>query len=281
MVAAEMRRRLAADDGVTLIELLVTMIMAIIVSLALFAFQDVTLNQTSRTFARVDATQNARNAVETLESKLHSACIAENVTPILAGSTSSSISFISKYGSANTLTPEKHTVTLNPNGTLTDTIYPVSGGSSPNWTFSSTPTSTSTLVSNATADGTTPVFKYFAYGLARDSSGNNYLDSSGNFYMILLDGTSTLPSGITTGSGAAVPAGTTPANSPSPLSVPLSAADAKIAAAVMINLRIGPDGSLGTNGRYTTAPVALSDQVTLRLTPVPSEGNLPSVPPCA
>jgi Tfp pilus assembly protein PilV len=283
MDLAALRKRLAAEEGISLIELLVTMIMAIIVTLALFAFQDVTLNQTSRVFARVDATQSARSVVEGLESKLHSACVAENVTPILAGSTDTSLSFISKYGSANTIVPDKHVVALNTTtNALTDTVYAVSGGSAPNWTFSSTPTSTTTLATNVMREnGTVPVFKYYAYGLAKDSGGRNYVDSSGNPYMILLDGASTLPSGITTSTGTPVPAGTTPFNSPTALTVPLSAPDAKIASAVTINMDVGPPGSLGTNGRYTTSPVTLSDQVTLRLTPVPSEGNLPSVPPCA
>ena len=131
-MVARIRARLAAEDGVTLIELLTTMIMAIIVSLALFAFQDVTLNQTSRTFAKVDANQRARNVIETIESKLHSSCIAEGVTPIIAGSTATSLSFISKYGSANKLTPEKHTITLNGTtsapGTLVETVYPFASG---------------------------------------------------------------------------------------------------------------------------------------------------------
>jgi hypothetical protein len=252
----------------------------------------VTLNQTSRTFAKVDANQRARNVIETIESKLHSSCVAEGVTPIIAGSTATSLSFISKYGSANKLTPEKHTITMNGTttapGTLVETVYPFASGTNAAPVFSTTPTSTTTLMENVQPprDGG-PTFSYFAFGLAKDSGGRNYIDSSNNPYMILLDGSSTLPSGITTSTGAAVAPGTMPANSPTALGVPLSTDNAKITSEVMIEMLVTAGGDLGTNKRYDTAPplgaapVEISSAVALRLTPPPSEGNLPSVPPCA
>ena len=98
-------------------------------------------------------------------------------------------------------------------GNLVDTTYPRTGGTAPNWTFSSTPIADEGRSSTARPQsGSTPFFQYFPYGTARDSSGNAYLDSAGNPYVMLLDGAGTLPSGVTTSSGGAVPAGTIPAN---------------------------------------------------------------------
>ena len=103
--------------------------------------------------------------------------------------------------------------------------------------------------------------------------------------MILLDGTATLPSGSTTSTGGNVPANTIPYNSASDrsrLAVPLTTApdSARLVSAVTITMQVGAGGKLGDNTTISN-PVTVQDSVILRLTPVPSEGNLPTVPPCA
>lgn len=220
----------------------------------------------------------------TLASRLHSSCIAENVTPVQAGSTDAKLSFISQYGSAATLTPEKHTVTVNTNGTLTDATYPLASGTAANPTFSNAASSTVTLLDHVNpSTSAEPAFRYYAYGIAKDSGGGEYQDAAGNPYMVLLDGTATLPNGTRTSSGTTVPDGTLPANSPTTLSAVapsgLGSADAKLTSAVAINLTVKPAGKLG-NTTDAMVPATLTDTVVLRLTPVPSEGNLPSVSPC-
>ena len=45
-------------------------------------------------------------------------------------------------------------------------------------------------------------------------------------------------------------------------------------------MQVGAGGMLGDNTTISN-PVTVQDSVILRLTPVPSEGNLPTVPPCA
>ena len=270
------------QSGMTLIELLVTITIAILTAIALFTLQEIALRQTGRVFARVDATRDARNVIEKLESRMHSACIAEGVTPIRATSSDSKLVFISKYGSAASLTPELHEVTLNSSAkTLVDKTYPASGGSAPNWTFSSTPTSTVTLLSNVVGGvSTSKAFTYYPYGAAQDSSGTNYVDAAGNPYVMLLDGTSTLPAGIKTSGGASVPAGTMPANSPSPVAVPLTSTSAQSVAAVGISLLVSADGKLGANQNYANEDLTVSDSVVLRITPVPSDSNQVVPPPC-
>ncbi|MFI5121747.1 MAG: prepilin-type N-terminal cleavage/methylation domain-containing protein [Vicinamibacteria bacterium] len=283
MALRDLAERVRSDQaGFTLTELLVVLVVSIVVILALFTYQDVVLRQTTRVFAKVDATQRARTTMETIQARLRSACMAENVTPIQSGSTGTSLSFVSKYGSAAQLTPEKHVIALNTGtGMLTDSIYQVTGGGTPNWTFSSTASSTVTLLDHVSQVSGTPLFRYYRYDVARDSGGNPYLDAAGNTYLLLLDGTGTLPTGTTTSTGGNVPPGTIPANSPTTMTTPLSTADARLAASVSITMQVGAAGKLGSNTTIADAPVVVQDAVVLRLTPVPSEGNLPTVPPCA
>jgi Tfp pilus assembly protein PilE len=284
MIRATLDRIRADESGMTLIELLVVCMVSIVVVLALFLFQDITLRGTNRVFAKVDATQRARVTMETIVTRLRSSCVSENATPIYSTSPKLSddndLYFLSKYGSGANLTPELHQISLNETtDVLTDTTYTVTGGAAPNWTFSSTGT-TRTLLDHVNRVGTTPIFRYYSYGIARDAGGNAYLDAAGNSYMMLLDGTGTMPTGTTTSTGGNVPANTIPANSPSPLAVPLSTANAKLTAAVQITMEVGAGGGLGNNTTLTDAPVTVQDTVVMRLTPVPSEGNLPTVPPC-
>ena len=283
MRARRVATRIARDErGLSLIELMTVMVSAIILALAFFAIQDMVLRQTNRVFARVDATQSARIAMETIESRMHSACVSEGVTPILAGSSNDAIQFISKYGAQARLTPDKHVVTFNPTAnTLVDTTYPSNGGLAPNYTFSTTASSTKILADNVSRSGSTPVFRYYAFGIARDSGGNAYVDAADNPYVMLLDGTSTLPDGLETSTGASVPAGTMPANSPTALATPLSVADAKIAAAVNVNMVVGAGGKLGDNPNYSsTEPTTVQNTIGLRITPPPADGPLQTVRPC-
>jgi hypothetical protein len=285
-VRRALKRIREEEAGLTLIELVTVCAVSIVVMLALFLFQDITLRQTNRVFAKVDATQRARTTMEQIVSRLRSSCMSENVTPIYSTSPkltdSDNLYFVTKYGSAASLTPELHRLSYDQNtDVLSDTTYTVTGGTAPNWTFSSTGTTRTLLDHVERVTPTTPIFRYYAYGVARDSGGQPYLDAAGNTYMMLLDGTGTLPTGTTTSSGGNVPANTIPANSPSALPVPLTVANAKVTAAVQIAMQVGAGGGLGDNTTFADAPVTVQDTVVMRLTPVPSEGNLPTVPPCA
>jgi hypothetical protein len=281
-------KRLASEEsGVTLVELVVTMLLAIITALALFAFQDLALRQSNRVFAKVDATQDARIATEKIETRLHSACIAEDVTPIQAGSTTTSLFFMSKYGGGASLTPEFHKIALT--GTsLIDTTYPVGSGTAPNWVPSATASTNpppQTLLSSVTQSGSNAIFTYYPYGEATDASGNAYEDAAGDPYVMLLDGTSTLPPGVTTSTGGAVASGTIPANSPGAFasaatSTGLTAQEAQDTAAVGIRFVVDADGNLGANPNNSDAPVTVSDTVVLRITPVPSDNNQGVPAPC-
>lgn len=161
-------RRLREQRGFTLSELLVVMASGLIVASALFTIFDVTLRQTTRTFSRIDATQRARTVLERMASEMHSACVEVRTTPIRPGSTASTVSFWSAYGSGVTLTPVQRSITLDSaTSKLTESVYPLAAGSgtTPNtWVASTTPSSTETLLTNVAQSGATPVFQYLSAG---------------------------------------------------------------------------------------------------------------------
>ena len=149
-----------------MVEMVVTIFSAIVIFCAILTVLDLSMRESARALDQVEANQHGRTTLERLVQELHSSCVAASVTPVLAGSDSSNVHFLSQFGSAAVLTPNEHVVSFA-GGTLTDTAYAVTGGSAPSWTFSSTPTSTTTLgtnLSQALVNGATqPVFQYYAY----------------------------------------------------------------------------------------------------------------------
>jgi Tfp pilus assembly protein PilV len=252
---------LRREDGMTLIELLVVLVAGMVITAALFTILDVTLRQTTRTFSRVDATQRSRSALQTIENELQSACVADGVTPVQATggtggvSANSSVIFVTGSGNAASVNPVEHELDFNAAlKTLTDKTFVSTGGAPPNWTFSSTASGTQTLLTNVAQSGVTPVFQYFGYQQPTNSSGVPYTDSAGNPYMMLLDGTSSVP-------------GTSIIPTASPLAVPLSTTAAQQAAEVLITLAVGPGGGSGENTQLSDGAVAVTDSIVLRITP--------------
>lgn len=261
MLTRAFRRGWSSRDerGFTLVEMLAVLVSATVVMGALFTIIDTTLNQTSRSFTKVDATGRARTTIESIENELHSACVASGITPIQSNSSNTSLLFASQYGTASTPTPVEHQITFNAaTGTLTDTTYASNGGEPPDWTYSTTPTSTTTLLTNVSAQVvggvTTPVFQYYAYQEPKNSQGAVYTDADGNPYMMLLDGTTPVP-------------GTNTIPAASPLTVPLSTTDAQNASEVVITLVVGASGGTGERTGTADANDTVTDSVVLRLTP--------------
>jgi prepilin-type N-terminal cleavage/methylation domain-containing protein len=279
--------RLRSERGFTLIEMLVALAAGMVVMMALGMIELSTSDQTTREFSRIDSTSRAQVAIENLENQLHSACVT-NTTPILAGSTPTTLQFVSQYGSGPTVTPVEDQVTFNSaTGRLTEYQYQETGYTTDSngqtvYTFSTTPivTNGKTLLTNVsqTVIGgvSTPVFQYFAYQEPINTSTDQpYTDASGQPYMMLLDGTSEVP-------GTSV----IPTASPLPDSPSLSSTNAATAAEVVITLTAGPQNYLGEalpapGGNYVDDSDSVSDGVVLRLTPAPNyAGNGNVFLPC-
>jgi prepilin-type N-terminal cleavage/methylation domain-containing protein len=150
--------------GFTLIELLVSMAAGVIVTSTVVMITTVALHNQDRIARRVDANQRARPVMTRMIQELHSACVAPRIVPILAGSTGTSISFLSKPGSTVSPTPDEHVITLS-GTTLSESVFPATAGSAPGpWTFSGTalPTSPGQLLTNVTAPSGV-MFRYFQF----------------------------------------------------------------------------------------------------------------------
>jgi len=157
---------IADERGTTLVELLVGLAMGMVVLSALTLVIVVTLHGEARVSARVESTQRARIALTQIMEELHSACVSPQVAPIKGESTGTSLAFIHATGnelSKVSPTPTKSVITLA-SGTLTQSDFPVAGGSSPNWTFAGQASGTRQLLTGVapiTPGG--PIFTYYNY----------------------------------------------------------------------------------------------------------------------
>ena len=157
------RQTLAGESGVTLIEMLVVCLTSIVVVLALFSLIDFTVRQTAGASERVHANQRGRLAMEYLVNSLHSSCVAVAAVPVIEGSTGTELILLSETGTgAYFKTMTKHRIYLS-GSTLYDAKYTSTGGIAPKWKFSTTPNSTSTVLTGISQSGSTPLFRYYKY----------------------------------------------------------------------------------------------------------------------
>lgn len=158
------RRAIVRDErGTTLAELVVGLGMGTVVMLGLTTLVVVTLHSSTRVSARVDSTQRARMALSKVIDQLHSACVAPKLAPVQRESTGTALRFIHAAGSEVAPTPVLSVISLS-GGTLSQSDYAVKEGTAPFWTFQSTPTTTTQLMTNVSQiSATRPVFSYYAY----------------------------------------------------------------------------------------------------------------------
>jgi hypothetical protein len=152
------------ESGFTLVEMLVTMFAGVIVFMAILTTIDVATRSQQRVDQRVAADQRARPVMTHIIDELHSACVATGVAPVLDGD-DKTITFLSKTGSDVSPIPDKHVITLT-GTTLSETTYQGTGGTAPDWTFSSSPTTNQLLdgVGAGSVDGSSvPLFRYYDY----------------------------------------------------------------------------------------------------------------------
>ena len=143
-----------------MIELLVSISATLIVMLGVVMLTTTVLHSQDRINRRVDANSRGRPAMTRIVQGLHSACVTSHIVPIRTGSTGTSISFLSKSGSAVGPTPDLHTVSLS-GSTLREAVYPMTG-TAPNWTPLGTPLSNAALLTNVGAPGGA-IFRYYDF----------------------------------------------------------------------------------------------------------------------
>jgi hypothetical protein len=158
------RFALAHDEsGMTLVELLVATAAGVVVMFGVILAVIVTLRETDRIATHIDANQRARLTMTRVINQLHSACVAPQIAPVREESDGTALYFWHQTGSAVAPTPVETKISLS-GTTLTQYDYTSNGGTAPNWTFATTPSSTRQLMTGVSAiSASIPIFRYFGY----------------------------------------------------------------------------------------------------------------------
>ncbi len=245
---------LREEAGFTLIELLVSMLVATVITMAAVSFLIFTTEDVSHITARVGVDQTGRVAMQRIMSELHSSCVGPSVIPIQAGSNENVIKFVSESGEKSTVPVYMHEIVYKQasgktEGTLTEESYEPTGGTAPNYTWSTTPTTTTKLLTGVEqtkygSEEATPVFQYYRYYREGD----------------------TLPQGDTT----------TPFGEFNPVVVKApTSAEAAYVTKVKVSFTVAPEGKESISFNHDR-PVALEDSATFRLAPASETiDNLP------
>jgi prepilin-type N-terminal cleavage/methylation domain-containing protein len=161
-------RRLRAEQaGFTLIELLVACTIGTIVMLASFALLDSSVVLTGKVTERVDRTQRGRLAMELIARELRSQVCVQGGQPAIADGQSFSITFYAFMGSG-AFVPDKHQIySDSATNSLVENTWKGTG-TAPNTTFPASPTTTSTVLTDARPPaGGAPMFAYYAANAAQ------------------------------------------------------------------------------------------------------------------
>jgi hypothetical protein len=180
--------RLAREDGMTLPELLVTMTIAMVITLATFSLVEVTMGRSGEVAARVDAVQRGRSAMDDISRQLRSQVCLQNagITAMvkprsIESATADSVVFYADTRDTSVdapappagspTGPERRRIALV-NGTIVEdrwTLTPVDI----KYSHTVPPTSSRPLLQSvgldqpAGAAAPTPLFRYFAYDLTQ------------------------------------------------------------------------------------------------------------------
>ena len=160
-----MLARLRNEDGMTLPEMLIAISIALVVSFAAFTLIEVVMRRTAETQGRVEASQKGRAAMDTMTRQLRSqVCLATNVPPMAAAADNSVSFYTDLTDPAANANPELHTITYDPTlRTIVERDFVASSGTPPAVTYPTTPTRTRTLAENVVLQGSTPLFRFYAY----------------------------------------------------------------------------------------------------------------------
>src|SRR5271165_2663886 len=86
-----------AEEGFTLVELLVAIVTGLVITFALYAILEVSTRQTALITNRVQASRSGRLTMTKIVDELHSACLAESIAPVLEGSGPTKLIFENAY----------------------------------------------------------------------------------------------------------------------------------------------------------------------------------------
>jgi prepilin-type N-terminal cleavage/methylation domain-containing protein len=148
------------EDGFTLVELLVAMSVGLIVVFGAFTLISSAGPLAATTAGRVDATQRGRSALDQMLVELRSQnCLDATRVPVTLAKPDEVV-FYATLGDENTL-PQRRRLKFS-GGAVVEDMWQATG-SAPNWTWPVTPTQTRTITTGLAQQGTTAVFRFYAF----------------------------------------------------------------------------------------------------------------------
>ena len=172
--------RISDEAGISLVELLVAMVSALVVAAAIMGLLVVSQHQTAILRDVGQATQYGRTAMTRIVDELHSSCIAKEFAPVQKESTSSKLILQNAYSKEAEIKSGERTrediITFNSaNQTLTDETLPSTGGEYPAFTFGGTPLKEiigSNIRETNQGARSVPIFAYYEYKKAPEPDGS-------------------------------------------------------------------------------------------------------------
>jgi Tfp pilus assembly protein PilW len=155
---------LRSEEGFTLPELLVGIIIGMIVVIASLNVLDNTVSLGTKVSKRVDATQRGRTGLDRITRDLQSmVCVPGDPAQdaLIAGSDNSVDVYADLGDGSASRPPQRRTITYTPaTRRLTESVYTPTGTAGA-YVFPTTPTATTTLLSDVIQDGSTPISTYY------------------------------------------------------------------------------------------------------------------------
>ncbi len=194
LIEIDMPSGFHGEAGFTLIEMLVSMVTALLITLAAFALLQVVVDQSSRETDYLQASQLGDTAIAHITDELHSGCFATGLKPIFANSSGTDLIFATAYSEKTEPTAaqaQKHEIKWEAEpkaagkvletGKLVDYMY-AGKGTYPSFTFAASPSYTKKTilaqhVATNSAAGESTIFKYYKYSAEAQQSSESTVGS--------------------------------------------------------------------------------------------------------
>jgi prepilin-type N-terminal cleavage/methylation domain-containing protein len=170
--------RSGGEAGFTLIEMLVSMATALLITFAAFGLLQLVTEQSSRATDYLQTTQLGNQAMSHMVDELRSACYATGISPILKESSGTILLFQTAYGTKAEPTAaqvQEHEIKWEePSGKLVDNEY-AAEGTYPTFTFPKTSPKKTILATHV--EKSTSFFKYYKYSAEAQESSESVVGS--------------------------------------------------------------------------------------------------------
>jgi Tfp pilus assembly protein FimT len=177
-VLTRVRRRLADERGLTVVEMVVTCALTLIVSVSAMAVLTGAYARNNDVQRRSESWQIARTAVDEVINRLRNQVCLDSATKPVVAATGQSITFYADFSAASpTDYPERHVLALNPaTGVLSDTRYTTSSGRVADYQLAGT----RVIAQGVSQVGSAPLMSFYAYDASAPPAPNRLLNTGTN-----------------------------------------------------------------------------------------------------